>query len=318
VTNQIRAVAAEIDNEEENLLRERNQWMARESDRTKLILIFGALVCLTLQVIAFEMLKHEVEERRKAEGEIQGLNEKLEKQVAQLEVLNKELESFSYTVSHDLRAPVRHIGGFAELLQKSSRDRLDETGKRHLNTIAQAAKRMGQLIDDLLSFSRMGRAEMLKSPISLGAMVEEIIGDLMPQTEGRDVQWKVAPLPKVQGDPAMLHVVFVNLLSNALKYSRGRTPAVIEVGVSGAAGGQKGVFVRDNGTGFDMKYVDKLFGVFQRLHSSDEFEGTGIGLATVQRIIQRHGGRVWAEGTVGQGATFYITLPIQRTEGSLG
>jgi light-regulated signal transduction histidine kinase (bacteriophytochrome) len=197
-----------------------------------------------------------------------------------------------------------------DLLQRRAGAGLDETARRHLATIAGAARQMGQLIDDLLSFSRMGRAELLRSRVRLAALVEEVREGLGPDTQGREVAWKVDGLPEVVGDPAMLRVVLNNLLSNALKYSRTRGRAEIEVGWRRGDDGQALVWVRDNGVGFDMQYAGKLFGVFQRLHRAAEFEGTGIGLATVRRIVHRHGGRTWAEGAVDAGATVYFSLPL--------
>jgi hypothetical protein len=239
-------------------------------------------------------------------------NEALEHQVrertAQLEAANKELESFSYSVSHDLRAPLRHIDSFANLLRQSEPS-LSAKGKHYLDVVSGAAKRMTQLIDDLLNFSRNSRAEMRRAPVNLRQMVDELIQRLRLETEGRNILWKIGDLPTVPADSALLQQVFSNLLLNAVKYSRQRNPAEIEVGCRHDSPGEFTVFVHDNGAGFDMTYVDKLFGVFQRLHREDEFEGTGIGLANVRRIITRHGGRTWAEGKVDAGATFYFTLP---------
>jgi PAS domain S-box-containing protein len=231
--------------------------------------------------------------------------------VAELAVVNEELESFSYSVSHDLRAPLRHVTGFAALLKESASSRLDAQQQRYLTTITDAASRMGRLIDDLLSFSRMGRTALIKQHVNLADMVDDARREVATDAAGREIVWTIAALPEIEGDAAMLRLAMVNLLSNAVKYTGTRTPARIEVGTDGHQNGEITVFVRDNGVGFDMQYAHKLFGVFQRLHRSDEFDGNGIGLANVRRIIHRHQGRVWAEAAVDRGATFYFSLPTQ-------
>ncbi|MBX9902874.1 MAG: hypothetical protein K2Y31_00855 [Burkholderiales bacterium] len=243
---------------------------------------------------------------------IEQLNTDLERRVtertAQLAATNRELESFAYSVSHDLRMPLRHIDGYIELLAGESQGRLTGEAQRYLQVVTDASRKMGQLIDDLLAFSRMGRVELIESSVALDALVEETIQAMAPDTGQRNIAWTVQALPVVRGDPVMLRQVFANLLGNAVKYTRPRDPARIEIGSLGEEEGRLILFVRDNGVGFEMKYADKLFGVFQRMHRADQFEGTGIGLANVRRIIARHGGRTWAEATLERGATFYFTL----------
>jgi PAS domain S-box-containing protein len=262
-------------------------------------------------------MARDVTERRAAEEKIRALTAQLEEHVASLEAVNAELEAFSYSVSHDLRAPLRHIVGFADLLEQRAAGALDEQGRRYLAKVRSAAQRMGALIDDLLAFSRLGRAELRATDVSLDEVVRSAAAEVQEELAGRDVDLRVRPLPAVRGDPGLLRLALVNLLSNAVKYTRPRPRAEIELGAEPGANGDVVVFVRDNGVGFDMKYADKLFGVFQRLHSADQFEGTGIGLANVQRIVHRHGGRVWGEGRPDAGATFYLSLPAAGREASL-
>jgi signal transduction histidine kinase len=259
--------------------------------------------------LARDRLQVEVEHRVQREAEIRSLNQELAKRAADLEATNNDLESFAYSVSHDLRAPLRHLVGYSELLQKQTSSLLDDKSRRYMQTILQSAKRMGNLIDDLLAFSRIGRAETQKVLVSLEQLVKEVVAEFRQETKGRDIAWKIGALPACYGDRSMLRLTIVNLVSNAVKFTRLRTQAEIEIGCVDGDRNDVEVFVRDNGAGFDMQYANKLFGVFQRLHLPEQFEGTGIGLATVQRIIHRHGGKVRAEGAVDQGATFYFSLP---------
>jgi PAS domain S-box-containing protein len=231
---------------------------------------------------------------------------------AELTEANKELEAFTYTAAHDLRAPLRHMHSFVGLLRQAWYEKLDDDGRHCLDKIAASAKDMGVLLDDLLNFSRLGRMELHRNRVSLSQLVARIRQELEPDLKGRALTWETGDLPEVEGDPTLLHQVFFNLISNAVKYTRKRESARIEIGSKISTDKGITVFVRDNGAGFEMAYVDKLFRVFQRLHKTEDFEGTGIGLAIVRRIVERHGGRAWAEGVPGDGATFYISLPMKE------
>src|SRR6266487_3999701 len=350
IMENIRELIAEMDAAERALLQQRRSGSERNLRRTQQIALAGFFAGSIMLGWVFVLLARESRRRRdaeealrkanetlelsvqertaeladaleahwQAEQQIKKLNEELETRVvertAQLENANKELEAFSYSVSHDLRAPLRHIDGFAEMLRDDASAVLGERSRRYLETIATSAKRMGALIDDLLVFSRMGRAEMRQTRFAMDRLVKEVLKEMTAELASRQIEWEIDPLPEAWGDRAMLKQVWVNLLSNAVKYSRRRERARIQIRCARTSERELQFFVRDNGVGFDMQYSDRLFGMFQRLHHAEEFDGAGIGLANVRRIVHRHGGRTWAEAKVNEGATFYFTLPDRTKE----
>jgi PAS domain S-box-containing protein len=263
-------------------------------------------------------IRSEITARKSAEEKLQQLNAELEQRVAErtaeLQAANQESQAFSYSVSHDLRAPLRHVLGFVELLQRDAGPALSDHSLLHLKTISDAAIRMNTLIDDLLSFSRLGQAELQKTEVDLNQLMRETVDEFQRTTPERKIAWEIHPLPGVRADRSLLRLALVNLLANAVKFTSKRAQARIEIGCASNGDDPAVIYIRDNGAGFNPRYTERLFGVFQRLHSRDEFEGTGIGLANVRRIMQRHGGRAWGEGVINQGATFYFSIPRQEGE----
>ncbi|HEX4629376.1 MAG TPA: CHASE3 domain-containing protein [Chthoniobacterales bacterium] len=313
LSEQILKTFQQMQAEEYRLLGKDRQTVQAAAVETFSLLPIGVFISVSVLSVCVFFLNSGVWRQTQSEEEIRQLNQDLEQRVArrtvELEAANKELEAFSYSVSHDLRAPLRAVDGFSQAVVEDYGPQLPEEARHYLETIRDGARRMGALIDDLLTFSRLSRLPLSRRSISTEAMVHDALNELGFPREGRQVEMRIADLPPSLGDSALLKQVWLNLLSNALKYTGPRNPAIIEVGCTRKNGQGENVFlVRDNGTGFDMRYADKLFGVFQRLHRAEEFEGTGVGLAIVQRIVHRHGGRVWAEAALDQGATFYFTL----------
>lgn len=292
---------------EAELLSARLQTAAASSRKIKVLIACGNTLAILILLVKGFVIHREMGKRNLAEENLKKANQRLERRTAELSETNIELESFAYSVAHDLRAPLRHIAGYSGALTQDYGPRLDEEGLRCLGKIASSARQMGRLVDDLLALSQVGRQELAFQKTALGSLVTQVVEELAPESAGRKLEWQIGELFSVQCDPGLMKQVFMNLLSNAVKYTRRQEHAVIQVGQA-LQNGERVIFIRDNGAGFEMQYADKLFGVFQRLHKTRDFEGTGVGLAIVQRIIRKHGGRIWAEAAVNQGATFFFTL----------
>jgi len=291
---------------EAKLLSARLDTAAASTRKIKIVIVLGNALAILILLIKGFVLHRETSRRNVAEEDLKNSNERLVRRTSELSEANIELESFAYSVAHDLRAPLRHVAGYAAVVVQDFGPRLDVEGVRCLEKITDCAQKMGTLVDDLLSLSQVGRQALSFQDTSLNALLATVIEEQAPECAGR-VEWQVGELFSAECDPGLMKQVFVNLLSNAVKYTGKREHAVIEVGQT-RQNGERIIFVRDNGAGFDMQYVGKLFGVFQRLHKARDFEGTGVGLAIVQRIIRKHGGRIWAEGVLDQGATFFFTI----------
>ena len=285
---------------------------SRSGQKISVEVVFNIYHCGTREMVLCNV--RDTTQQSLQENVVRQLNESLEKRVAartsELESVIRELEAFTYSVSHDLRAPLRHIMGFVEILENEASAKLSEIHRHHLGTISNAARRMAELIDDLLAFSRIGRSEMQKSRVNLGELVREAINDLHEETKDRFITWSISDLPDVNVDRSLMRQALVNLISNAVKFTSTRPHAQITIGREPGAAEQNVFFIRDNGVGFDPRYAGKLFGVFERLHNGREFEGSGIGLANVQRIIRRHGGDIRASSRLDEGATFHFSIPL--------
>jgi signal transduction histidine kinase len=305
--DEVRMQIGEMRTAEEQLLARRLETAAVGTRRMKAVIVLGnALAILILSMAGF-VIHREAGRRDRAEKELQHVNEHLEQRTAELSDTNGELESFSYSVAHDLRAPLRQIAGYSSVLLQDYGPDLDTEARRYLEKVEEGARKMGRLVDDLLSLSKIGRQELALQDTPLDSLLRQVVDDLAPECSGREVEWQIGSLFSAECDPALMKQVFVNLLSNAVKYTGKRERAVIQVGQT-MQNDLRVIFVRDNGAGFEMQYVGKLFGVFQRLHKARDFEGTGVGLAIAQRIIRKHGGRIWAEAELDRGATFFFTL----------
>jgi light-regulated signal transduction histidine kinase (bacteriophytochrome) len=310
----VRAAIAIMRDEENALLAKRSEAVAKHTRNTKMLIIFGSLGAYLMVGAAYLMLSRETLRRMRADRALHNANEALRRHAGQLETTNKELESFSYSISHDLRIPLRAVAGYTRMLEEDYSDRLDEEGRRLLKVIADNSKRMGNLINDLLTFSRTGRKEIVATEVDMTALAKSVADELFPDEANPATQLIIEPMPPAWGDRSLLQQVWANLISNAFKYSSTRERPVVTIDANENEEHDETVYhVSDNGVGFDMQYYDKLFGVFQRLHSAEEFPGTGVGLAIVQRIVVRHGGRVWAHGETGKGATFHFSLPRRST-----
>ena len=304
---EIRERIAGMRKTEQQLLTSRLSVTAHSTWKMKAIIVVGNLLAVVFLFFAGVVIRRETGRRNLAEQDLRHTNERLTRQTAELSETNNELESFSYSVAHDLRAPLRQIGGYSKVLLQEHGPRLDGEAQRYLEKVADGARKMGRLVDDLLSLSKIGRQELALQSTQLDSLLRQVVEELAPECFGREVEWRIGELFRAECDPGLMKQVFVNLLSNAVKYTGRRERAVIEVGQMWQ-NDQRVVFVRDNGVGFEMQYMGKLFGVFQRLHKARDFEGTGVGLAIVQRIVRKHGGRIWAEAELDAGASFFFTL----------
>lgn len=311
---QIRALIIEMRRTEAQLLAQRLESATASTRRMKIIIVLGNALAIVFLLVAGLVIHRETNKRNLAELDLTHANGHLERRTAELSDTNLELESFSYSVAHDLRAPLRQIAGYSRVLIQDHGPQLDGEARRYLEKVEDGARKMGRLVDDLLSLSKIGRQELSMQVTLLDLLLRDVLEELAPEWEGRNIEWQIGDLFAVECDPGLMKQVFVNLLSNAVKYTRKRDRAVIHIGQMNG-NGPPVIFVRDNGVGFEMQYVGKLFGVFQRLHKARDFEGTGVGLAIVQRIIRKHGGRIWAQAEVDKGATFFFTLgpPVGST-----
>jgi len=304
---QIAAQIGEMRAAEAELLSKRLETAAASGRKMKVIVVGGNTLAIVILLVKGFVIHRETCKRNLAEQNLKHMNERLERRTSELSETNVELESFAYSVAHDLRGPLRHIAGYSNVLAQDYAPQLDMEGQRYLAKVADGAQKMGHLIDDLLSLSKVGLQELSLQTTSLDALVRQVMDELEMDSARRTIEWQISKLFDVKCDPALMKQVFVNLLSNAVKYSGKREHPIIQVGQL-EQGNERVVFVRDNGVGFEMQYVGKLFGTFQRLHKTGDFEGTGVGLAIVQRIIRKHGGLIWAEAEPDRGATFFFTL----------
>ncbi|MGA9980117.1 MAG: CHASE3 domain-containing protein [Candidatus Sulfotelmatobacter sp.] len=304
---QIRALIAEMRRTEEQLLARRVERAIASARRMKIVIVLGNALAIVFLLMAGLIIHRETSKRNLAEHELRHANADLERRTVELSDTNLELESFSYSVAHDLRAPLRQIAGYSRVLIQDHGSQLDAEAQRYLEKVEDGARKMGRLVDDLLSLSKIGRQELSMQVTPLDSVLRNVVEELAPECSGRDIEWQIGDLFSAECDPGLMKQVFVNLLSNAVKYTRRRDHTVIQVGQMNGSSPPV-IFVRDNGVGFEMQYVGKLFGVFQRLHKARDFEGTGVGLAIAQRIIRKHGGRIWAEAELDKGATFFFTL----------
>lgn len=317
---QIAAQIGEMQDTEAGLLRSRLETAAASTRKIKVVIALGNTLAILILLVKYFVIQREIGKRNLAEASLKLSNEQLVRRTAELSETNIELESFAYSVAHDLRAPLRHISGYSGVLEQDYGPRLDAEGLRCLRKIADCSNKMGHLVDDLLSLSQIGRQELSFHDTPLDSLLAQAMEEVAPEWAGRDVEWQIGDLFNAECDPGLMKQVFVNLLSNAVKYTRTREHTLIQVGQT-RQNGEHAIFIRDNGVGFDMQHAGKLFGVFQRLHKARDFEGTGVGLATVQRIVRKHGGRIWVEAELDKGATFFFTIglpepdPGERPEG---